>query len=373
MHQSFDPETRALFLAQNLHLSPTLEYFGQIYSSRQESEEVTLEGLISASWERKASDPRDHIYALLGLVTPSSNKLFDADYSKSTSWAYQKAMLYITESRQNLDYLISAAKQGLPREPSWCVDFSRKKQLTYIESSWFQRRYGTNEGGAATGRETCQLLHDIDQSTLTLKGTIVGTVKLITLFAPPTTSKYCGPAAVNALIDKISSLKQLIYDSWASRLGQRIATSKVYAGDIWKLAANGQPGEVLFDEFSDIKDPYTLVAELGDMDAEDVLDGKYTCSDDHFNDIWKVITAITQGSSGLGAFVTGTGYAGSGYVSLQEGDVVVVIFGCRMPLVLRPMDGGMYALVDAVYVDGIMRGEILADEATYIETEFVLR
>ena len=45
-------------------------------------------------------------------------------------------------------------------------------------------------------------------------------------------------------------------------------------------------------------------------------------------------------------------------VQIQVNDELVVIPGCDVPLILRPLDGdGVYRLVGAAYVDGIMEGE----------------
>lgn len=78
-------------------------------------------------------------------------------------------------------------------------------------------------------------------------------------------------------------------------------------------------------------------------------------------------------STGLTVFATDTGYAGSRHGKLLEDDIVTILFGCALPLILRPASSRMFTLVDAVYVDGIMYGEFLADESMYTEVEFVLR
>jgi hypothetical protein len=57
----------------------------------------------------------------------------------------------------------------------------------------------------------------------------------------------------------------------------------------------------------------------------------------------------------------------------SEDDVVAILFGGKVPFVLRQTDNGMYKIVDIVYVDGIMGGEFLADRTSFTETTFVLR
>jgi hypothetical protein len=125
---------------------PQCEYFARLQTSRKNRWTVTLDDLIWASRDWHASDSRDHIYALLGLVTPLAYQLFDADYSKSTSWAYQKAMVHIMHTRQNLDNLIFAVRQNVPCEPSWCIDFSRKDRLSNTSLGAFQMDYRAKHG-----------------------------------------------------------------------------------------------------------------------------------------------------------------------------------------------------------------------------------
>ena len=42
----------------------------------------------------------------------------------------------------------------------------------------------------------------------------------------------------------------------------------------------------------------------------------------------------------------------------RSGDIVAIMFGCDVPLVLRPnADGTMHRIVGECYVDGVMDGE----------------
>jgi hypothetical protein len=88
---------------------------------------VTLEDLIYASVDRESSEPRDHIYALLGAISDPRLDAFDPDYSKPASWAYQRAMISILKPRMDLDFLLSKLGQKKTTDLSWCVSISRRK------------------------------------------------------------------------------------------------------------------------------------------------------------------------------------------------------------------------------------------------------
>ncbi|KAF9700135.1 hypothetical protein EKO04_001316 [Ascochyta lentis] len=54
------------------------------------------------------------------------------------------------------------------------------------------------------------------------------------------------------------------------------------------------------------------------------------------------------------------GYFGIGTQCLREGDSVWLVSGCRVPIILRPLDGSKhYQLVGASYLHGFMDGEAL--------------
>lgn len=55
-------------------------------------------------------------------------------------------------------------------------------------------------------------------------------------------------------------------------------------------------------------------------------------------------------------FCTKEGYFGLGPQSLMEGDLCCVLFGAKVPFVLREVEGS-YVLVGKCYIQGIMHGE----------------
>jgi hypothetical protein len=59
-------------------------------------------------------------------------------------------------------------------------------------------------------------------------------------------------------------------------------------------------------------------------------------------------------------FGTRDGYIGLGDITLQGGDLVCVLFGGKMPFVLRQVEGG-YRFIGECYVHGIMLGEALEE------------
>ncbi|KAI1736279.1 HET-domain-containing protein [Xylaria scruposa] len=69
-------------------------------------------------------------------------------------------------------------------------------------------------------------------------------------------------------------------------------------------------------------------------------------------------------------FITATGRLGLGYDNIQIGDVLTIIRGAQVPYILRLQQNGTYNLISEAYVDGIMDGEALRG-ATFIRLEIV--
>jgi len=81
----------------------------------------------------------------------------------------------------------------------------------------------------------------------------------------------------------------------------------------------------------------------------------------------------SNGQACLDRFVytTANGRLGLGPAILKPGDKIVILLGCRVPVLLRPQEG-RYRLVGESYVDGIMYGEAIVElqnEAGSLSTE----
>jgi hypothetical protein len=63
--------------------------------------------------------------------------------------------------------------------------------------------------------------------------------------------------------------------------------------------------------------------------------------------------------TGFRPFITGKGHIGMGPKTLEEGDVIMVPLGSKVPYAVRKREEGGYRLVGEAYTHGIMDGEIL--------------
>jgi hypothetical protein len=74
-----------------------------------------------------ATDARDSIYALLGLMTERDRKRIRVDYNCGADLLYAEMTAILIERQPNLDFLVKAFTyqhpQSQPRLPSWVLDF----------------------------------------------------------------------------------------------------------------------------------------------------------------------------------------------------------------------------------------------------------
>jgi hypothetical protein len=72
---------------------------------------------------------------------------------------------------------------------------------------------------------------------------------------------------------------------------------------------------------------------------------------------------------------TETGYLGLAPKAVRSGNIVAILFGCKCPVILRPCHDNMYQVVGECYIHELMDGEILIQERDgYVSRqEFVLR
>jgi hypothetical protein len=59
---------------------------------------------------------------------------------------------------------------------------------------------------------------------------------------------------------------------------------------------------------------------------------------------------------------------------VKDGDWICILFGCPVPVVLRPMEGGEFELVSDCYIEGAMSGEAMAmlEHGEYEKQRFVI-
>jgi hypothetical protein len=79
---------------------------------------------LSTLRQRKSTDPRDKVFAVLGLVSPHAQELLNIDYDLGVPQLYTKVAVLMLSLTNKLDFL-SACEPTSPRSniPSWVPDW----------------------------------------------------------------------------------------------------------------------------------------------------------------------------------------------------------------------------------------------------------
>ena len=278
-----------------------------------------------------ASDPRDKLFALSGLVTGTQSKAGKPDYSISVDEAYIRFVSAIIESEQTLDILghcqgtirslqswssfKTIPSSLIPKRtlPSWTPDWTLGLEATPFEKKRIYK--ASNNYPPSIG-----LAEDL--RTLLVRGTAFDTV-----------------SDLGEAFDHILSL--LILEPW-------------HSWALTKLGTRYHQKETTHDAFL-----HTLVADIG------VVEGQ--CSRG-FSAPWPVqneqnteasfvsSSLIRMALSPRGFFLSKQGYMGVARYDVKKGDRICILHGGQVPFVLR-QEGSHYEFKGECYVHGLMDGE----------------
>ncbi|KAI4192055.1 MAG: hypothetical protein LQ346_004508 [Caloplaca aetnensis] len=353
--------------------------------------------LLTATSNRRTTQPHDKIYALLGLATDDAVENIDIDYEQPYSIAYQKAMVHMLKSATNLSLLeFSMRHYGDSKIPSWCVDFSNPAWLL-DSSNPVSRPLQKDSGRGASGNQPkSRISHQPDQGTIEVQGTVVGRISQIhiserrrpepatgdkvTDYEPEDEHVAGGRLGWIVSVQKdIATFTQLVRTALEDRFGESEALQMLASGIVWKAAIGdfppatddednlaGRQRDLLPDQYSAIEKYAQLV------------DPVYRASSTSWSHLgsefpnwqelkeWASHKVVDVGFELMhisNLFSTDTGYLGRfgrTCQAFQPGDLVCILYGCDLPVVLRPLRESyevvtfvaMNELADGEYFDG---------------------
>jgi hypothetical protein len=330
---------------------------------------TTLHMALRLFYNRQATDPRDKVYGLLGLLTPSQ-RLVLPNYSLSASEVYEETAFAIMDSSKELSILMDIDEfAGDVEVPSWCPDWTTGCAAGMELYDFY------NAGGDSTAS-----VQRCSARTLKLQGLILDAVvsvdsesyndttegelqegylhlrqweKIANLSGNGESSypaggirsaAFCQTVLMGTNVDRTRQLKKKDFDRWKS----------------WRE---------WLEEYAQ-KEPNCRNAFL-----------EAGCRDPS---IRKHNQLLVRHLPTRWFFLTEDGYMGLGPVQMEQEDVVCVLAGAKTPFVLRAINEicgvcqngqACYRLKGFAYVHGIMNGETVAGIERQEEhwSEFCLR
>ncbi|KAF2023362.1 hypothetical protein EK21DRAFT_105355 [Setomelanomma holmii] len=281
--------------------------------------------LLMISRASEATDPRDRIYGLLGLLDgdstdPTKCFVINVDYRRDCSEVYADAMAHFFSKGEGLDFLsglfLPGATSAVPAIPSfpsfpsnndrrylssWVPDFSRQiaGKAAHPTSMAFRPPTTMSASGVGQDAKNGKVLED--RLTQQVEGLVVNTIDNIVPFG----------SSIDAVIDKVQ--------------GKR-----------------------------------TALAHTRFQHEQDHMAGIH--SDNRDRPAFKISLRSCIGLKSF--FTTKSGFVGTCIPSACEGDIIAIIFGSPAAFVLRSItriEGQQqaYSLIGAAYIGGVMDGKMV--------------
>ncbi|KAJ0287876.1 hypothetical protein CBS470a_005141 [Colletotrichum nupharicola] len=324
-----------------------------------------------------ASDPRDLIIGLLGVLDDEEKRYLEADYTQSFGELFTRATRVILRGYPfNLDIVRPGDPEG--ELPTWVPDFRDIGRYGV-------RPHPINQGGMFFSAAQGEYQSDRDisvgvrESTLHRRGCVVDEVTEV--FQP------LMPASGMTDID--------ISKQWAESVGGFVGLGpKSGPGEdyVWRTVVHGFSGifrfywkKYLDGKMHDVQmhgvpqilrkimrqEPLNVeglsTESLEFLRGEGMWAGEVPRSvepvkaeeTESLADGLRRRVYLDMSRNSRTLFKTRKGMFGLGHIGIAPGDVVTLVWGVGSPIVLRPRDEGGYYFRGDSYADGIMQGEFL--------------
>jgi hypothetical protein len=325
--------------------------------------------LLSTGQHAEQMEPKDKVYALLGLMDPAIQDLVTPNYHATELQIYRDFVRSATKVTRKLNIIFQGASQNAGSEgfPSWLPDWSVRNDDGVLEL--------LNNGRFCATRTTEHVDRSDEngnESHLLCEGLQVDVID----------SLGCGGTlgTDHTAHDVVpSTLNASAPNPYGDDEGVRNA--------LWEMFTIGRLPELTPAVSSLLKALPWFDKNTAESDSEspiyDALDQFQQCNSDfqiagksleHYFPPWsKDFGEPPDDPSILSVFhllmlpplldrrlmTTKKGYMGFVPKNSVAGDLIFVLMGCDVPLVLRSCEIGGYRLVGECYVHGIMKGEAM--------------
>jgi hypothetical protein len=317
----------------------------------------SLYSLLCKFWKQGTSDPKDRIYALVGLSSTRNDPRFAIDYLSPSSQVYTDTAKYLLLSSQRLDVICSMPRRESTLSlPSWVSDWTNDTTryglplVSLIGTEWVSYR--------ASATSIAEISFKHADHILTANGLRLGHVRsvgkkenleshldlrsgipiLLSWFSLCNVTK----APTSVLVDAFC--RSINFDYFTSSDFACSAplelTEKILAGIV-----------VLAEEVCPEKKIDQLLAALR---------AKYDDVSIRWAKSWMISVFTVVKRRRL--FISGSGLIGLGPEKVEVRDIICILLGCSVPVILRPQDDH-YIFLGEACVPGYMQGKAMEELA----------
>ncbi|KAL4821935.1 heterokaryon incompatibility protein-domain-containing protein [Aspergillus spinulosporus] len=341
-----------------------------------------LRKLLWISRTSQSTDPRDRVFALLGLMHVAGDADVTeilADYSKPTWAVYADAMEHIFSSGQGpycLSYLflpgvdsvspwtptVTSSDEEQAYLPSWVPDFSRQTSDSATKPSGIPFQPPANRGASGASAD-CHNGQRVSDRMLKVEGLWIDTIQETIPFGTSTDEILANLPRIQAMAMQAKELLCRFEQPVAALIEQFKRKEP-----LWRTLISNKKYMSGYDEAPFAYEDMYLRLMEGPRVTEDEQTEYEKC--------------LVEGLGQKAFFTTTCGLVGTCVPDSRAGDIAVVLFGSPVPFILRQLPAGsndqskIYALIGASYVSGIMDGEMvdelycedLIDSTTFLIT-----
>jgi hypothetical protein len=330
-------------------------------------DETNLKNLMLINSDRNSTDPRDQIYALLGLSSCPESMAVDYSKSKSVRDVYTEATKVMINDVTNnwreppkpslniICYAYLAYHYSKHNLPSWVPDFSAKRALSFADAVMDPRNGEEGIGYNAMGDRGITTHFSFDSDVLILSGVFIGAVnKVSPMLKLPrghhwdfkswepdnldsSTYRRTGETAIDAF------WRTILFDE-RPQVNTRFKSSEIEGFRDEFLIWSGRKRRRNWADLEGRHESYSQIFDRRPADPRGFVFG--TCD----SGAWGMIPVFTR-----------------------VGDVVCVARGLSVPIILRlakfepaPSEGPSrftftFTLIGPCYIHGSMDGEVAAE------------
>jgi hypothetical protein len=362
----------------------------------QKSEYMPLYDCLRISRNFNATDPRDKVYAFLGLLNASTRALITPNYREMVEKTYTRAAIAVIMESGNLKLLANLedmSQRSLHSLPSWVPDLTCAGMFTTLG---FSQRFDAARGQRLDPMTTTKLE---SHSILQLKAVQVDCVSAMA--DSDDNWLYPGHGCT-------ASFRLMINQH---RVGSRYPrTQQSLIEVLWRVLitdmgpTNQSPAPLSHSSqfkhyliayhpsIENLEDETAASEVLESIEALTILALTFSNDDDRTSETLPSLDEIVSFQGGLESegkmqrirrdaedfrqtlqatmwarrlFSTEQNLLGITAKSIKPGDGIWLVPGSRVPLILRKLSNGHYVFVGEAYLHGIMNGEAMMAEARF--------
>ena len=335
----------------------------------------SLDKLLSLVRRANATDKKDKVYGILGLLDDTISSGVIPDYSLSEQQVYTKFMISLISATQRLEQIIYGGISVEEGWPSWVPDWRLPFERHHV-------RYLRNSQASAKLPARIRFSRNGENNLLTCSGFTVDMVdgigahpSLSSGFARPNTpstrygSNLYKALCLTLLMDhpKATKNSSLLDVSWRTNLDSITSHANLHPRSEWAKHSNTSYLR-RFHEFREANEKF----RIGNQSFRDFFPQSGGKGIDNANIVRDMRLAVLS-LEGRTLITTTTGYLGLAPKAVRQGDVIAILPGCGCPIIFRPC-GSLYNVLGECYIHGLMNGEFfeLENKENTLQQEFTL-